>query len=68
MIPVLILAAGQSRLMRGVDKLMQYVDGKTLLRRQIEIAAPIGLVYVALPDLTHARDRGNLARRSFKDA
>lgn len=55
MIPVLILAAGQSRRMRGADKLMQDVDGKPLLRRQIEIAAPIGPVYVALPDLAHAR-------------
>ena len=55
MIPVLILAAGQSRRMRGADKLMQDVDSKPLLRRQIEIAAPIGTVYVALPDLTHAR-------------
>lgn len=55
MITVLILAAGQYRRMRGVDKLLQDVDGKPLLRRQIDTATPIGPVYVALPDLAHPR-------------
>ena len=51
MIPVLILAAGQSRRMRGTDKLLQDINGKPLLRQQIETASPIGPVFVALgPD------------------
>ena len=32
MIPILILAAGASRRMRGQDKLLQVVDGMPLLR------------------------------------
>ena len=55
MTPVLILAAGQSRRMRGTDKLMQDVGGRTLLRRQIDIASPIGPVFVALPASDHPR-------------
>lgn len=55
MIPVLILAAGQSRRMCGADKLMQDIDGKSLLRRQIEISAPLGPVFVALPPSPHPR-------------
>jgi CTP:molybdopterin cytidylyltransferase MocA len=49
MIPILILAAGQSRRMGGTDKLMQVVDGQPLLRRQVGRATPLGPVYVALP-------------------
>ena len=55
MIPVLILAAGQSRRMRGADKLMQVIDDKTLLQLKIERVTPIGSVYVALPSQDHDR-------------
>ena len=55
MIPVLILAAGRSHRMRGADKLMEDVGGRTLLRRQIDIASPIGPVFVALPQADHPR-------------
>lgn len=55
MIPVLILAAGQSRRMRGVDKLLQDVEGKPLLRLQIERASTVGPVFVALPSHDHPR-------------
>ena len=55
MIPVLILAAGQSSRMRGTDKLMCYVHGFPLLRHQIDMAAGIGPIYVALPSDNHPR-------------
>lgn len=55
MIPVLILAAGQSRRMRGTDKLMQVVEGKPLLTLQIQRATPVGQVYVAIPEHNHPR-------------
>tara|TARA_R110002051_G_scaffold57104_7_gene105858 strand:+ start:8036 stop:8620 length:585 start_codon:yes stop_codon:yes gene_type:complete len=55
MIPILILAAGQSRRMRGADKLMQDVHGQPLLRKQIICASPIGPVFVALPNKNHPR-------------
>ena len=55
MIPVLILAAGQSARMRGTDKLMQDVHGQPLLLRQIKRARHIGPVFVALPNADHPR-------------
>lgn len=55
--PILLLAAGQSRRMRGHDKLMEDVDGAPLLRRvaQRACAAGIGPVIVALPPAPHPR-------------
>lgn len=55
MIPVLILAAGQSSRMRGTDKLMRDVHGVPLLRHQIDMATGIGPIYVALPSDNHPR-------------
>lgn len=58
MIPILILAAGQSSRMRGADKLLQDVDGEPLLHRQTRLATATGHpVFVALPDATHPRAR-----------
>ena len=55
--PVIVLAAGQSRRMRGADKLMEDVGGQPLLRRQAGIAraATTGAVIVALPPAPHPR-------------
>lgn len=56
MIPILILAAGQSRRMRGRDKLLEDVGGVPLLRRQIEMAKGTGQqVFVAVPPDAMAR-------------
>ena len=56
MIAILILAAGQSRRMRGSDKLTQIVAGDPLLRLQAKRALATGYpVYVALPDAAHPR-------------
>ncbi|SMY07460.1 nucleotidyltransferase family protein [Flavimaricola marinus] len=50
MIPILILAAGESSRMRGRDKLLEIIDGEPLLRRQVRAAGAAGLdVWVALP-------------------
>lgn len=47
---ILILAAGQSRRMRGADKMLELVDGQPLIRRQVQMAIAAGLpVWVALP-------------------
>jgi molybdenum cofactor cytidylyltransferase len=47
---ILILAAGQSRRMRGADKMLEDIDGQPLIRRQAEVALAAGLpVWVALP-------------------
>ena len=56
-LPILLLAAGQSRRMRGRDKLMEDVDGAPLLRRMAQraCAAGIGPVIVALPPAPHSR-------------
>ena len=56
-LPILLLAAGQARRMRGRDKLMEDVDGQPLLRRmaQSACAAGIGPVIVALPPAPHPR-------------
>ena len=57
MIPVLILAAGQSSRMRGRDKLLEQAHGLPLLRHSALIAlqAQIGPVHVALPPAPHPR-------------
>ncbi len=56
-IPIVLLAAGQSRRMRGGDKLLEEVGGRPLLRRQAEIACAVtsGPVLVALPPPPHPR-------------
>lgn len=56
-LPILLLAAGQSRRMRGRDKLLEPVDGQPLLRRMARraIAAGIGPVLAALPPAPHPR-------------
>lgn len=48
MIPILILAAGQSSRMRGADKLTQIAYGQPLLRRVATQAVQVGDTYVAL--------------------
>lgn len=55
--PILLLAAGQSARMRGVDKLMQVVEGRPLVRRQADLARAVtsGPVIVALPAGPHPR-------------
>lgn len=55
MIPILILAAGQSTRMQGIDKVMIPISGVPLLRRQIDCATGIGPVFVALPGVDHPR-------------
>lgn len=56
MIAQLILAAGQSRRMRGDDKLLMQVAGLPLLRRQCLMARATGQpVFVALPAADHPR-------------
>jgi len=58
MIPILILAAGQSKRMRGADKLMEDVGGVPLVVQQAKVAMATGNpVFVALPDHTHPRGR-----------
>ncbi|WP_120635232.1 NTP transferase domain-containing protein [Ruegeria sp. EL01] len=54
-IPVILLAAGQSRRMGGADKLIKEVDGIPLVRRSTEIAMTAGPVIVALPPRPHRR-------------
>ncbi len=56
-IPVIVLAAGRSSRMRGVDKLMQRVDNVPLIRRQADLARSVtrGPVIVALPPAPHPR-------------
>ncbi len=58
MIPILVLAAGSSRRMRGGDKLLETVAGEPLLRKQARIALATGHpVFVALPDKAHPRQQ-----------
>ena len=58
MIPILILAAGQSKRMRGADKMLEDAAGQPLLRRQVMMAADTGQpVFVALP-------KGDAGRRA----
>jgi molybdenum cofactor cytidylyltransferase len=53
---ILILAAGASSRMRGIDKLMQPVEGQPLLRHIAEVAvATSNPVYVTLPPDAAAR-------------
>ncbi|MGZ2257756.1 nucleotidyltransferase family protein [Roseobacter sp. A03A-229] len=56
-LPVIVLAAGQSRRMRGADKLLEEIDGVPLLRRQAELACSVtsAPVLVALPPAPHPR-------------
>lgn len=56
-IPVIVLAAGQSRRMRGADKLLQEIDGTPLLRRQANLACSVttGPVLITLPPSPHPR-------------
>lgn len=56
-LPILLLAAGQSRRMRGRDKLMEPVAGQPLLRLMAKraLAAGIGPLLVALPPPPHPR-------------
>jgi len=55
-VTILLLAAGASRRMGGVDKLLQQVGGQALLRRQALAALATGApVIVALPP--HAKGR-----------
>ncbi|MGA9252969.1 MAG: nucleotidyltransferase family protein [Roseobacter sp.] len=56
-LPIILLAAGQSSRMRGRDKLLEKIDGVTLLRLQVRRAraATAGLVLVALPSAPHPR-------------
>ena len=56
LVPVVILAAGQSRRMRGRDKLLEPLGGVAILRRQAEAALSLGVpVIVALPPAPHPR-------------
>lgn len=56
MIPILILAAGQSTRMRGRDKLLELVDGIPLLRHRALAALSVTeQVFITLPDLFHRR-------------
>lgn len=57
LVPIIVLAAGASRRMRGADKLLQPIDGTALLRRQAlrARAATRGPVIVALPPEPHDR-------------
>lgn len=55
-IAILLLAAGQSSRMGGIDKLMQKIEGQPLLTRSCERALSTGMpCYVTLPDLSHPR-------------
>ena len=56
-LPIILLAAGQSRRMRGRDKLLEVIDGVPLLRLQTEkaCAATSGQILVALPPAPHLR-------------
>jgi len=56
-LPIVILAAGASSRMGGVDKLMQQVDGRPLIRRQADLACAVtsGTVLIALPPPPHPR-------------
>ena len=56
-LPIILLAAGAAARMRGRDKLLERVDGMSLLRRQAEMARRVtrGPVLVTLPPPPHAR-------------
>lgn len=70
-VPILILAAGASRRMRGRDKLLEAVEGEPLLRRQAGNALAVsGDVRIALPPAPHPRDAaiGDLPVRAVRVA
>ena len=53
---IIILAAGQSRRMRGGDKLLEMVNGQPLLRHIQQAAAAVACpIWVALPHPGHPR-------------
>ncbi|NOD75195.1 MULTISPECIES: NTP transferase domain-containing protein [unclassified Ruegeria] len=54
-IPIILLAAGQSSRMGGVDKLLQMIDGVPLLTRSARSAQAVGPVLAALPPKPHPR-------------
>ncbi|WP_298848654.1 nucleotidyltransferase family protein [uncultured Ruegeria sp.] len=54
-IPIILLAAGQSSRMGGLDKLMQLIDGVPLLAHSATRACAVGPVIVALPPKPHPR-------------
>lgn len=54
-VPIILLAAGQSSRMGGMDKLMQPIDGIPLLRRSAQTALEVGPVIAALPSVPHPR-------------
>ncbi|WP_282021322.1 nucleotidyltransferase family protein [Ruegeria faecimaris] len=54
-IPIILLAAGQSRRMRGADKLLKEIDGCPLLLRSAQTARAASSVIVALPSKPHPR-------------
>ncbi len=56
-LPIILLAAGLSSRMRGLDKLMECIDGTPLLARQVRRAreATRGRVLVTLPPPPHPR-------------
>ncbi len=54
-IPVILLAAGQSSRMGGLDKLMQPVGQIPLLRHMAQNAQAVGPVIAALPRAPHPR-------------
>ncbi len=55
MIPILLLAAGQSSRMLGRDKLLEDVNGTPILRMLANRALSLGPTYVTLPHGTHPR-------------
>ena len=56
MIPILILAAGQSSRMRGRDKLLELVDGMPLLRHRALAALQVSRdVMITIPNADHPR-------------
>ena len=57
-IAILLLAAGQSSRMGGRDKLLERINGETLLHRQARRALKLGVpVYVTLPPATENPER-----------
>lgn len=55
-VAILILAAGASTRMGGIDKLLQKVDNRPILRRTASIAVDTGCAtYVVLPQHSHGR-------------
>lgn len=57
-VEVLMLAAGGSRRMRGRDKLLEMIDGETLLRRSAKAVqnAQVDRIHVVLPPNNAARE------------